>query len=424
MWHGKPADIAIIRDISERKSREERLQQYCKRLEILNKTERDILGLLPPEEIGQTAVRDLRALIPCLTACLMTIDFEGRTLSVLCADASFPPELKEEASLPLSEFKYILEHVDTLLLGEVVKIQDIKERAFLPPLYEYFQSQGVTACVLVPLLVKNDLIGLLCLGFDRLEGFEREYYYIVREVADAVAIAIQNSRLFSSINDHREQLQSLSIRLSEVDESLRRRLSQELHDRVGQNLTALSINMNIIRSRLSSGSARKEASRFDDSQRLIEETMERIRDIMSELRPEALDEYGLPAALRWYVKRFSERTGMRVKVDAEELTQRLSVSQETALFRIAQEALTNAVRHSETDKAEVILKQTDGILRLTVADKGVGFDDRIGIHQGDHKSWGLIIMQERAQAVGARIRLVTAHGSGTRVIVELNRKGS
>lgn len=420
VWQGKPAEIAIMRDITERKHREEKLNNYIKRLEILNKMKRDILELLPPEKISQNAVSYVRALVPCLTACIMTFNFKRREMIVWGMNASFSTGVKTGTRIPFACFKNIREDIDAFLRGEVVIIEDIKERSLLLPMFEYFYTQGTHAYVKIPLLCQSDLIGFLCLGFDRLDSFDHQYLDIAREVVDSVAIAVQNARLLETINEHRERLQALSVRLSEIDELDRQRLARELHDRVGQNLTALSINLNIIRSHLTPSSVRKTTSRFNNAQKLIEETMERIRDVMSDLRPEVLDEFGLLAALRWYGHRFSERTDVKVIVCCEDFAQRLPASKETALFRIAQEALTNVARHAGTDKAVVLLKQVAYKLLLTISDDGMGFDPGNANQQGGRNPWGLIIMQERAEAVGAHLRIKSAPGSGTRVIVTVN----
>lgn len=214
------------------------------------------------------------------------------------------------------------------------------------------------------------------------------------------------------------QLRALSARLSRVEEEERRRLARELHDRVGQNLTALSLNLNIVRGHLVSEQA---AERLEDSLRLLEETVERVRDVMADLRPSVLDDYGLLAAIRWYGERFSRRTGIEVRVEGEELVSRLPTEVETELFRICQEALTNVAKHAEASEVVVTVDAEDEEIHLVVRDNGTGFDHTALQDAETLPGWGLMSMRERALAVGGRLLVGSEPGSGTRIAVELGR---
>ncbi len=153
---------------------------------------------------------------------------------------------------------------------------------------------------------------------------------------------------------------------------------------------------------------------------LVEEATEHIRDVMAKLRPQVLDDYGLMPALRWYGERFSERTEMSIDVRGEELTLRLPQGTETALFRIAQEAMTNVAKHAQASRATMRLEEVDGLVRLTVADDGVGFDSA-DLNPKKRHGWGLITMKERAHAFDGHILIDSEPGKGTRVVVEINR---
>ena len=219
----------------------------------------------------------------------------------------------------------------------------------------------------------------------------------------------------------RERLQALSRQMVEMQESERYLIARELHDKVGQNLTTLSINLNIVRSQVSAESAARVDARLADTLRLVEETMERTRDVMAELRPPVLDDYGLFAALRWYGESCASRMDLAVTVEGQELDQRLPPFIENVLFRIAQEALTNAAKHAQATRATVAL-QTDGeTAYLVIADDGIGFDSTRPAVPDGGQGWGLAIMRERAEAVGGRFRIESRPRQGTRVIVEVPR---
>jgi len=219
----------------------------------------------------------------------------------------------------------------------------------------------------------------------------------------------------------RQRLQALSRRLVELDETARHNLSRELHDRVGQNLTSLSINLSLMQGRLTAKAAQRVGPRLEDSMRLVTETMDRVRDVMADLRPAVLDDYGLAAALRWSGARFAERTGLPVEVTGPDSIPRLPAPAEIALFRIAQEALTNVARHARARQVRITLGADESSVRLEIADNGMGFDPAAAGKRDGQATWGLTTMRERAESVGARCRVEAAPGSGTKIVVELDR---
>jgi two-component system sensor histidine kinase UhpB len=211
------------------------------------------------------------------------------------------------------------------------------------------------------------------------------------------------------------KLQALTRQLVEADELQRRRIAGELHDRVGQSLSALNINLEIALGMLT-GAQPELKLRLADSLSLVDGTLQTIENLMAELRPPLLDEYGLAAALDLYVKEFSKRHGVRVEVrDPEELGRSLRPEAAIALFRIAQESLVNVAKHAEATQVRIVLAKQEGGAVLSITDDGHGFDvhDRLS-----HRTrWGVTTMQERAAAVGGELHLESSPGAGTTVRV-------
>ncbi len=243
-----------------------------------------------------------------------------------------------------------------------------------------------------------------------------------RDITERKRAEKERDQLFEQVHASHERLRNLSRRLVEVQEVERRELVRKLHDEVGQNLTALGINLNIVHSQLPPETVTKTATRIDDSLKLVEETVERIRDVMAELRPPVLDDYGVSAALHWYGKQFSERTGIITLLQVEELKPRLPLPAETALFRIAQEALTNVAKHAQAKNVTVRLEEFGESVHLSIADDGIGFDSEAHQQPEAKPEWGLINMRERSQAIGGQLSVETAPGKGTQIIVEVPRK--
>jgi len=134
-----------------------------------------------------------------------------------------------------------------------------------------------------------------------------------------------------------------------------------------------------------------------------------------------LNDYGLLATLRWFGEETATRTGLKVIVEGEELTTRLPLEMETALFRITQEAVNNVIKHACANCVRIKFENDSPIVRLTIADDGVGFDPASISTISMRQSWGLLIMHGRADAMGGRLHVNSAPGRGTKVIIEVGR---
>jgi PAS domain S-box-containing protein len=216
-----------------------------------------------------------------------------------------------------------------------------------------------------------------------------------------------------------EQLTALSRRLVEVQEAERRKLSRELHDRVGQNLTALSINLDILRTSLSGEGNGEHRTRLGDSSALLESTVDSIEDVMCELRPPMLDDYGLLPALHWYAREFSNRTGIHVDVHGMDHGVRTDPDTEIALFRISQEALNNVAKHAQARRVRIELDHPNGHSALTISDDGIGIERALDSAGRQRSGLGMITMRERAEALGGRFEVESTRAGGTHITVEI-----
>jgi signal transduction histidine kinase len=221
-----------------------------------------------------------------------------------------------------------------------------------------------------------------------------------------------------ALKESHQRLQQLSRRLVEVQEDERRALARELHDRVGQDLSALKLNLTVLENAMPQNSMQDSRTRLQDSMNLVDETTKLVRDFLNELRPAVLDEFGLKAALQAYIEDFAARYNIPVVLDvANEPLPRLGPSLEITLLRIAQEALTNIARHAQADHATLSLRLENNTVYLTVLDNGVGIE--ASRKEVDRVSHGLKIMRERAQAFGGTVNIVPAEERGTKVEVTI-----
>jgi PAS domain S-box-containing protein len=219
---------------------------------------------------------------------------------------------------------------------------------------------------------------------------------------------------------HAEQLRAISRRVVEIQETERRNLAAELHDRLGQDLAAINLNLHLIKDQLSVGSRTKVGPRLDDSIALVDRTVEVVRDVAGTLRPLALDAYGLAVTLQSYGEQFAARTGIRITVAAEQSVPRLRQDAEMALFRISQEALTNVLKHAKAATVHLTFAVDADSVALTIADDGCGFDVQSGLNQVN-QGLGLLIMQERLRAVAGSLQIESQPGAGTRVLAKVRR---
>jgi PAS domain S-box-containing protein len=208
-------------------------------------------------------------------------------------------------------------------------------------------------------------------------------------------------------------LQALSRRLVEAEEAERRRIAGELHDRVGQNLSALNINLDIVLGTLGEAAPLEVRMRLRDSLALVDGTLQSIENVMAELRPPLLEEYGLGAALGWYAEEFSKRTGIAIDFqdEAREKNRELRRDAAVALFRIAQEALNNVAKHANAKRVRITVSATPQEMAVEIGDDGAGFDAVAA--EARASRWGMTTMRERAEAAGGRLEIMSARGTGT-----------
>jgi signal transduction histidine kinase/sensor domain CHASE-containing protein len=223
------------------------------------------------------------------------------------------------------------------------------------------------------------------------------------------------------LRNYAERLKAVSRRLVEVQEAERRTLAGEMHDRIGQNLTALGLNLGALRSAVATGQESAVKGRIADSSQLLHDTIESMRNLMSELRPQGLDDYGLVAPLRVLAAEYSGRSNSPAIVHDKSRSQRLPKQVEMILFRIAQEALNNAAKYAKATQVDITLTDDGETAVLSVKDDGIGFHVGQQERRESPGGYGLQIMRERAEAVGADIRIESGPGMGTTVIVTYTR---
>lgn len=231
-----------------------------------------------------------------------------------------------------------------------------------------------------------------------------------RRITELQAAQLEEAR-------RRETLRGeLLKRVVTAQEAERQRIARELHDATGQSLTALGLGLSSVLNSCQRREPEQVEQRVRELMDLNSNTLDELRHLIVDLRPSHLDDLGLPSALRWYAKDLQPRLPFEVRVEITGDQQQVDPAVNTALFRVAQEALTNILKYARANTAWIRLQYTDREVNLQIEDDGAGFDP---LKVPDRSSWGLLGMQERAELLGGRFDLVSSPGSGTRVQVTI-----
>ncbi|MGD0231491.1 MAG: PAS domain S-box protein, partial [Syntrophorhabdales bacterium] len=264
-----------------------------------------------------------------------------------------------------------------------------------------------------PLSAKGEIQGMILL-IDKAPGILRDDQIpFFRTMVQQIGVAIQNARLFSQVRQSHTEMKALSLRLVRVQEAELRHVARELHDEIGQLLTVLRLALE-----MALQSPGDQTARVLEAKSHANTLTGLVRQLSRNLRPSMLDDLGLLPTLPWLFERFSTQTNVRVVFEHSRIdNKRFPQETETAVYRVAQEALTNAARHAKVDSVTVRLWSNDKILGIQIEDRGVGFDFQATLKTGD--SSGLNGMRERVMLLGGRFTVETSPGSGTRLTAEL-----
>ncbi len=284
----------------------------------------------------------------------------------------------------------------------------------VPPLWKnpWFRALALAATALL----------LTALHLLRLRGLRRRNAALVllqRQREDALELANRSQR---ELEEASRGLRQLTSRLESAEEEARRRISRELHDEFGQTLTAAKINLQMLRSKAADPVV---VQRLDDSVGMVDRLIRQARDIARSLRPSLLDEAGLVPALEDHLKALAKRSDVRIDFDADPFTVNPPKEISTTVFRVIQEAVSNALRHAHASTIRVALVEESETLSAVIEDDGVGFDpEAVGqrVRRGEHL--GMLGMTERVRGVGGTIEFDSRPGAGSRIRIRIPRPGA
>jgi signal transduction histidine kinase len=273
---------------------------------------------------------------------------------------------------------------------------------------------GIKAAAAFPLRLGDQSLGVFNISFDDRRAFGEDDLRILSLLADQAAIALENARLYKSLADRETRLHALAQKLAHVQEGERRLVGLDLHDGLTQLLLSANMHLNTLAA-LSNGLEDQARVELALARARLREAIEEARRVVSELRPAALEEFGLVGGLRQYVTEMAQTENWKVEFNAEPAQIKLDPAIEAAIFRITQEALTNARKHAGTSQIRVGLRATETDLILIVQDWGRGFNPTAI----SEERLGLVGMYERAALLDGECQIESQPGQGARVWIRV-----
>jgi PAS domain S-box-containing protein len=363
-----PSTVAFTEDITERKEEEQALKKSEEKYRLLYETMMD----------GYVRVRMDGLILESNAAFKAMVGYSEK-------------ELKSLTYADITPAKW---HA---MEAQIVRRQILKKGYSEIYQKEYRRKDGT----IIPIELRTYLV-------TNHAGHPIEMWATVRDISE-------RNKAEEALKLSQEQLRKFSLYLQEQLEAEKKYLAAEIHDEIGQMLTGLKIDLAWLAKRLPAG-AEALAEKTCSMSTLIDETDKVTKRIVADLRPTILDDLGLQEAMRWLVKQFKTRTGIRCRLlmDSDEFS--LDKERSVDVFRIAQEALTNVSRHSGASEVRIRLRLIDQLVMLHIADNGKGISEQ---QVNDRNSFGLMGMRERARKWGGELRIMAPPGRGTVISLRL-----
>jgi signal transduction histidine kinase len=275
-------------------------------------------------------------------------------------------------------------------------------------------GQGFKSLSVVPIRYRDKVLGAIHLADREGQKFSPYIIEFLESISPLIGEALYRFFIEESLLASREQLRNLSAHLQAAREQERIKVAREIHDELGQSLTAASLELSRIK--IKEQFSKPAAGYLQTAAELIDNAVEDIQRICSELRPRMLDHLGLKAAIEWQAENFSRRTGVHFNLQLDSGHKKLTDAVSTALFRIFQEALTNISRHSGATEVSVDMTAEDKTLLLRVRDNGKGVTKK---QLSGEKSFGILGMRERAHELGGELTFSGLRNKGTTITVKI-----
>ncbi|HEX9829585.1 MAG TPA: PAS domain S-box protein, partial [Bacteroidota bacterium] len=388
-WNGKPAVQASFRDITDRKMLERDQALWLWEQETLSSIDRKLVSMVGLQRILDTISLNAKALTRADFAGVVMVNNDKSEYNWKSVKGNSTSAHEPTIRLTHDRSGIILSKEPVILNDLLGKHQRDGEHLIV------LGAEKIHSAGFFPLVVEGEIRGQLVVGFRSAHAFSDRDVRLLVSLSEKSSIAIANAQLYENLVQSEQELKLLSGARVEAQEEERRRIAREIHDSLGQMLTAIKFNLEILEDRLPLDSTA--VKHIDDSKNLLDSAMAEAREISYNLMPSVLEDFGLVPALQLLCDQFSKRRNIKVEYQTHGLAERLEPPLEVTLYRIVQEALNNVSKHAGAGEVSVqVVRHADGV-RLTVEDTGKGFNISTYSASVDGRhGMGIVGMRERA----------------------------
>lgn len=411
--------VLIVRDVTEMKRLEEQTLQVKRNFLLLNDIISTMSQSLVLDTILNIALDKALALVKGKMGGVLLLDPKTNTLSYKVFRGLSTHFVKGINGLKLGEGLA----GRAAALKEPVYSDDISSdgRVTRPVV----AAEGLKAFVSIPLIARDKVLGVMNLMTRDERGFSPENITLINSISSQVAVAIENAVLYKEVREKEESRRELLRQMISNEEQQRKRIARGLHDEVSQSLTGLAFKLAAVGSAMR-GADKQVRAKLQEVQALAASMQDEIHRVVYELRPSLLDDLGLIAAVQWLSDNHLEENGIQVSFSTDcrlrpnGTEPQLSPQTEIALFRIAQEAITNIVRHANARRVKLRLEFKEKSVALSVEDDGEGFaPEKVPVSPETGRGFGLLGMKERAELLSGTLTIDSQPGAGTRIHAEI-----
>ncbi len=386
-------------------------RERVKELTLLHEISKRITRVLDLDRLLETAVESLHHDFGYHSVVILTLDQDQETLTARALAGEFASVLSPGNTQGLAEglIGWAARHAETVLVNDV---------AADPRYVNYYPQQIHTESELcVPICVGDDVVGVLDLQSDHRDAFDANDRMVLETLASQIAGGMENARLYQAEYAAHRHVRNLATYLQNAREEERTHIAHELLEAFGQLMAALQMDLAWLVGRLP-GDQPRLVEKTDEMSNLIDESLQIVRRLSSQLRPSVLDHFGLAAAIEWQAEAFSEQSDVSHRLQLDEGSDLLDRELSTALFRILQESLTNVERHAEATEVHIDLRVDPDRATLMVTDDGRGIAPE---EISGSQSLGLAGMRQRAHALDGQVTVEALPDRGTRVTAAIPR---
>ncbi len=407
--------ITTIVDITERKNAQAALEERYRELRAIYDASQQLQQLFAPDVLAQKVIQVLEQILEHAYSSVLLVNeasgaldpfalsTQSRGKQFVQADKAYLAS--KNVSVGVGITGWVAQH------GESVRVDDVRLDARYLPVRDEIRSE-----LCVPLRVRERVIGVVNVESPRPAAYSHEDQRVLETIAAQIAVAIQNAHLLDNLRLQHDRLKELSRQLVQAHESESRAIGRELHDQIGQILTALNLTLELAR-QVSPALA---PGKIAHAQELVGDLQNRVSRLSLQLRPPMLDDLGLVPALLWHINRYYGQNSTQVEFKHSGVeSKRFHTEIETTAYRCIQEALTNIERHAHARNVRIHIHAGADNMEIEIQDDGQGFDPVRALE----KNRGLMGIRERAHLLGGAFEIESASERGARLLLRLPLEG-